>query len=133
MLGCGRVEYLVFACYLEALDAFKTVVGSVGVVEVNLHGVAYYLHLLKGHALAEESLHTVGLAERLEGKTLAHRLFLAWMYLLHFVWVNQVFGAHDAAVRNHLGCVKLLLAESWSPVAIDIAIMIWCYLNEVEW
>ena len=133
MLGCGRMEHLVFAGYLEALDAFKAVVGSVGVVEVNLHGVAYNLHLLEGHALAEESLHAIGLAQGLQGKALAHRLLLAWMNLLYLVWINQVFGAHDAAVRNHLGSVKLLLAESWTCIAIHITIMIRCNLHEIEW
>ena len=112
MLGCGRMEHLVFAGYFEALDAFKAVVGSLGVVEVNLHGVAYNLHLLEGHALAEESLHAVGLAESLESQTLTYRLLLAWVNLLHLVWINQIFCADDAAVRDDLGCVKLLLAES---------------------
>ena len=127
------MEHLVLAGYLEALDAFKAVVGSVGVVEVNLHGVANNLHLLEGHALAEESLHAIGLAQGLQGKALAHRLLLAWMNLLYLVWINQVFGAHDAAVRNHLGSVKLLLAESWTCIAIHITIMIRCNLHEIEW
>ncbi len=100
MLGCGRVEHLVFAGYLEALDAFKAVIGSVGVVEVNLHGVANNLHLLKSHTLAEESLHVVGLAESQESQTLTHRLLLAWMNLFYLVWINQIFGADDAAVQE---------------------------------
>ena len=50
VLGGCWVEYLVLACYLESLDIFEAVVGSVGVVEVNFHGVAHNLHLLEGHA-----------------------------------------------------------------------------------
>ena len=103
------MEHLVFAGYLEALDAFKAVIGSVGVVEVNLHSVANNLHLLESHTLAEESLHSVGLAECLKSQTLTYRLLLAWVNLLYLVWINQIFGADDATVRDDLGCIKLLL------------------------
>ena len=112
MLGCSLMEYLVLACYFEALNICKAIVGSVGVVEVNFHGVAHNLHLLEGHAFTEESLYSVGLAERLEGKTLAYRLFLARVDLLHFVWVHQILGAYDATVRDYLCSIKLLLAKS---------------------
>ena len=133
MLGCGRVEHLVFAGYFEALDAFKAVIGSVGVVEVNLHSVANNLHLLESHTLAEESLHSVGLAECLKSQTLTYRLLLAWVNLLYLVWINQIFGADDATVRDDLGCIKLLLAKSWTCITIHIAIMIRCNLHEIEW
>lgn len=127
------MEYLIFACNFETFDTFKAVVGSVGVVEVNFHGVPNNLHLLEGHAFAEESFHSVGLAECLECKTFAYRLFLAWMNLLNLVWVNQVFGTDDAAVWNHLGCIELLFTELRSPIAIYVAIMIRCNLYEIEW
>ena len=35
----------------------RAVVGSVGVVEMHLYCITYNLHLLEGHALAEESIH----------------------------------------------------------------------------
>ena len=105
------MEYLIFACNFETFDSFKAVVGSVGVVEMNLYRITYNLHLLEGHALAEESLHAIGLAECLECKSFAYRLFLTWMNLLNLVWVNQVFGTDDAAVWNHLGCIELLFTE----------------------
>ena len=133
MLGCSLMEYLVLACYFKALNICKAIVGSVGVVEVNFHGVPYNLHLLEGHAFAEESFHSVGLTECLEGKTFAYRLFLTRVNLFHFVWVHQILGAYDATVRDNLCCIKLLLAKSWSPVSIDVSIMIRSYLDKVEW
>ena len=133
VLGCSLMEYLIFACNFETFDTFKAVVGSVGVVEMHLYSITYNLHLLEGHALAEESLHAIGLAECLECKTFAYRLFLTWMNLLNLVWVNQVFGTDDAAVWNHLGCIELLFTELRSPIAIYVAIMIRCNLYEIEW
>lgn len=106
VLGCSLMEYLIFACNFETFDIFKAVVGSVGVVEMHLYSITYNLHLLEGHALAEESLHAIGLAECLECKTFAYRLFLTWMNLLNLVWVNQVFGTDDAAVWNHLAALN---------------------------
>lgn len=127
------MEYLIFTSNFETFDTFKAVVGSVGVVEMHLYSITYNLHLLEGHALAEESLHAIGLAECLECKTFAYRLFLTWMNLLNLVWVNQVFGTDDAAVWNHLGCIELLFTELRSPIAIYVAIMIRCNLYEIEW
>ena len=100
---------------------------------MNLYGVANYLHLLEGHAFAEESLHAVGLAECLKSQTLTYRLLLTWMNLFYLVWINQIFGADDAAVRNHLGGIKLLLAESWTCISIGVTINIRCNLHEIEW
>ena len=127
------MEYLIFASNFEAFDTFKAVIGSVGVVEMHLYCITYNLHLLEGHALAEESLHTISLTECLECKAFAYRLFLAWMNLLNLVWINQVFGTDDAAVWNHLGCIELLFAELSSPIAIYVTIMIRCNLYEIEW
>lgn len=66
VLGCSLVEYLVFACYLEAFDALEAVVGTKLVVEVNFYSIAHNLHLLEGHALADKILHAIGLVECLE-------------------------------------------------------------------
>ena len=114
MLGCSLMEYLVLACYFKALNICKAIVGSVGVVEVNFHGVPYNLHLLEGHAFAEESFHSVGLTECLEGKTFAYRLFLARVNL--FLTFTE----------NWIEKLGLPISASWAiAVATRISWNIW--------
>ena len=54
------------------------------------------------------------------------------MDLLYLVGVNEVFGAYDTTVGDDLGSIELLFAQSWSSVAVDVAVMIRSYLYEVE-
>ena len=88
MFGCRLVEDLVLTCYLEAFYSLEAIIGTKFVVEMYLHGVAYYLHLLECHALADEVLHAVCLIESLISETFAHLALLAWMNLLYLVWIN---------------------------------------------
>ena len=49
MLGCGRMEDLVFAGNFKTFDALKAVVGSKFVVEMYFDCIVHYLHLLESH------------------------------------------------------------------------------------
>ena len=131
------MEYLIFACNFETFDTFKAVVGSVGVVEMHLYSITYNLHLLEGHALAEESLHAIGLAECLECKTFAYRLFLTWMNLLYSIthgWLRKTlyfFGVICSlaffVMLVYLGAIEVIDEIELNVSSESLDIPVWLY------
>ena len=132
MLGCSRMEDLVFAGNFKTFDALKAVVGSKFVVEMYFDCIVHYLHLLESHSVSYDVLHAIGLVERHESQTLTHLLLLARMNLLLLVWIDTVVGADDTAVRDYFCRIKLLLTQFGSPVSIHIIIMVRSNFYEIE-